>query len=91
VEMKQASKSVRILDLIASKDGMRFTDIQRALWEMTYSHRPFTRDVRGYWCTNLLGGFDHAGLLSFYCIKCPDGLWRQHRPHSSKPWQFGKN
>jgi len=90
VEMKQVSKTVRILDLIASIDGMRFTDIQRALWEMSHTE-PFTRELRGYWCTNLLGGmYYHAGILNFYCEKGADGLWRTKRTHGEKPWQLVK-
>jgi len=86
VEMKQVSKTVRILDLIASIDGMRFTDIQRALWEMSHT-RPFTRAERGYWCTNLCGGFYyHPGILNFYCEKGADGLWRTKLAHGAKPW-----
>ena len=86
---KKISKSVAILDLIASKPGgMRFTDIQRALWEMTYPDRPFTRELRGYWCTNLLGGtYYHRGLLRFYCVKDKSGKWvRNETSHNGKPW-----
>jgi hypothetical protein len=70
------SKSVAILKLIAVHDGMRFGEIQDALWAMTYgTARP--KHVRGYWCTNLLGGpFYHAGLLHTFCTKGADGKWR---------------
>lgn len=87
---QRESKSVRILDLIeASGDaGMRFTDIQSALWHMTHL-RPFTRELRGYWCTNLYGGpFYHPGLLNFYCEKNGAGCWVRKRgiPHGGHPW-----
>jgi len=94
--MNKESKSLRILNLIASVDGMRFTDIQRALWEMTHSE-PFTPKQRGYWCVGLTGcrlnsfivpARYSVGLLSFYCEKGPDGLWRSKRPHSRMPWTF---
>lgn len=86
--MNENSKSVRILDLIEERGGMRFTDIQAALWGMTHS-TPFTREVRGYWCTNLLGGpFYHAGLLRFFCDRGKDGLWRRNDiPHRGAPWR----
>lgn len=83
------SKSVRILDLIASQPGgMSFTAIQRALWEMTYPGRTFTRELRGYWCTNLYGGlYYHNGLLKTYCTKQANGLWKRNEtPHNGKPW-----
>jgi hypothetical protein len=85
--MEKQSKSVRILDLIAKCDGMRFTEIQRALWKMS-NLRPFTRELRGYWCTNLCGGMHyHAGLLNFFCDKGKDGLWRRNKtPHKGHPW-----
>ena len=82
------SKSVRILDMIAVSDGMRFTDIQRALWYMSHA-RAFTREVRGYWCTNLLGveWTGLRGLLRTFCVKGPDGLWRRNDvPHSGHPF-----
>lgn len=89
METKKVSKSVRILNLIeASGDaGMRFTDIQRALWRMSHM-TPFTRQYRGYWCTNLCGGMHyHAGLLHFFCDKGEDGLWRRNAvPHQEHPW-----
>ena len=88
--MKQVkSKSVRILDIIASRDGMRFTDIQEALWKMTHK-KPFTRQLRGYWCTNLLGGMMyHEGLLHYYCVKGKDGLWRRNKKsHNGHPFRW---
>lgn len=87
--MERQSKSVRILDLIAAsgEKGMRFTDIQRALWTMS-NMRPFTRALRGYWCTNLLGvPFYREGLLRFFCEKNEDGNWvRNELPHMDHPW-----
>ena len=85
--MVKQSKSVRILDIIASRDGTRFTDVQRMLWGMSRCE-PFTRQYRGYWCTNLLGGAHyHAGLLRFFCEKGADGLWRRNDiPHEGHPW-----
>ena len=86
--MNKESKSVRILDLLAAHpDGLKFSALQRALWEMTHL-RPFTRDLRGYWCTNLLGGMHyHAGLLRFFATKGADGLWRRNDvPHNGRPW-----
>jgi hypothetical protein len=92
--MANQSKSVRILDLIALSPGMRFSDIQKALWHMTYppGTRPWEArgdSCRGYWCTNLLGGMHyHAGLLRFFCTKGADGLWRRNnKPHQGKPWR----
>ena len=89
------SKSVRILDMIADSGcrGMRFTDIQRTLWEMSHPDRPFTRAVRGYWCTNLLGGrYYHNGLLHTFAVKGTDGLWRRNCiSHRESPWAIVKN
>lgn len=88
--MSTTSKSVRILELLASVGdiGMRFTDIQRALWEMSHPAGTFTRRVRGYWCTNLLGGmYYHPGLLHTYATKGQDGRWRRNdKVHNGKPW-----
>lgn len=66
---------------------MRFTDIQRALWRMSHI-TPFTRELRGYWCTNLCGGmFYHAGLLKFFCVKGEGGRWRRNEvKHKGHPW-----
>lgn len=87
------SKTQRILDILELSDGMRFTDIQRVLWEMTHPKGSFTREFRGYWCTNLLGGgFYHAGILRFFATKGPDGLWRRNsRPHHGTPWTTMKS
>lgn len=83
------SKSVAILDILAASDGMRYTDIQKALWRMSHL-RPFTRNERGYWSTNLTsGGFwsGRQGLLARYATKGADGLWRRNNvPHNGKPW-----
>lgn len=73
------NKSQRILEVIANSNGMRFTDIQKTLWEMTHPKGSFTRENRGYWCTNLLGGdFYHRGILKHFCVKGSDGLWRRN-------------
>jgi len=81
------NKSFRILNIIAANDGMRFTDIQRLLWEMNHPKGTFTRRLRGYWCTNLLGTVTRDGLLRHWCVKGPDGLWRRNaKPMSKKPW-----
>lgn len=99
------SKSVRILDFIAKRDGTSFTDIQRELCRMSgldYDRASLVQELggdglwrtraknrlRGYWCTNLLGGSHyHAGLLNFYCTKGKDGLWRRNRKkHYGSPW-----
>lgn len=88
MDAKKNSKSVRILDILAAHpEGLKFTVIQRLLWEMTHM-RPFTKDLRGYWCTNLLGGsMYHAGLLRFFATKGADGLWRRNDvPHNGRPW-----
>ncbi|NIN66045.1 MAG: hypothetical protein GTO63_15395 [Anaerolineae bacterium] len=89
METKKVSKSVRILDMIAEtgEEGMRFTDIQRALWRMSHIV-PFTRALRGYWCTNLCGGmYYHQGLLNFFCVKGEDGRWRRNEvDHKGHPW-----
>jgi hypothetical protein len=87
--MANLSKSVRILDLIDLSPGMRLKDIQEALWKMTHPTRPFTRDLRGYWCTNLLGGMHyHPGILRFFCTKGADGLWRRNtKDHQGHPWR----
>lgn len=84
------SKSTYILDLIARSgpEGMRFTDIQRTLWSVSHPDTPFTRDLRGYWCTNLLGGSTyHLGLLGAFCTKLPSGRYvRNDTPHEDAPW-----
>jgi hypothetical protein len=84
---KMSSKSVRILDAIKDSDGMRFRDIQKLLWYMN-NDTPFTRDLRGYWCTNLCGSWaSHPGLLAVFCVKGNDGLWRRNNTsHEGKPW-----
>lgn len=91
--VKGESKSVRILDMIdvSGDTGMRFTEIPAALWSMTHAE-PFTRVVRGYWCTNLLGGPEyHRGLLRHFAVKGSDGRWRRnYRPHCGKPWALVK-
>jgi len=75
------SKSVRVLDLIADRGGMRYTDIQRALWEMSHPGEPMR--CRAYWGTNL----GYLGLLETYCFKGSDGLWhRNDVPHHNRPW-----
>jgi hypothetical protein len=82
-----SGKTVRMLDTIAANDGMRFRDIQKLLWNMS-NDTPFTRDLRGYWCTNLLGGeYYHQGILRFFCVK-QNGLWHRRlwQPHFGKPW-----
>lgn len=85
-----AKKSVQILDMIEASEGMRFTDIQRALWRMSNPGDPKTEMSRGYWCTNLCGGFYYGpGLLHFYCDKGEDGLWHRNTnyPHHGTPWR----
>jgi hypothetical protein len=80
-----ATKSVRILDMLeqAGDNGMEFGEIQEALWLMSHS-TPFTREVRGYWCTNLCY---RPGLLKVFATKGPDGLWRRNTtPHNGHPW-----
>ncbi len=82
------SKTVRMLDAIETSGGMRFRDIQKLLWYMS-NDTPFNRGLRGYWCTNLLGGeYYHQGILRFFCVKAEDGLWyrRLWTPHFGKPW-----
>ncbi len=85
------SKSLRILDAIAEagSEGMRFTDIQRMLWEMSNPVGTFTKKLRGYWCTALIGGAHyHGGLLKTFAVKGDDGRWRRNkRSHNGKPWQ----
>lgn len=86
------SKSYRILCLIRDRDGMRLTDIQRELWYMDpeNSGTMFCRLLRGYWCTNLLGGkFYHGGLLRTFCEKREDGKWHYvgTDPVPRKPWR----
>ncbi len=90
------SKSVRVLDLLAlaGSKGMRFSEIQQALWEMTYEpeDRPWvarSSSCRGYWCTNLCGGpFYHRGLLNFFATRGADGRWRRNKvAHNGRPWK----
>jgi hypothetical protein len=92
---KNKSKSLRILELIkaSGEEGMRFTDIQRALWEMSHKTRPFSREVRGYWCTNLCGGGNscHPGLLYAYCSKNDAGRWVLTEAFGDKPWKLIDN
>lgn len=98
----KASKSVRILNILerAGTRGLSFTDIQSELWLMSYPDKgeefdcdlDYTgkaRRLRGYWCTNLLGGMHyHAGLLRFFAVKGRDGLWRRNSiPHNGRPWR----
>lgn len=42
------SKSVRILNIIASRDGMRLRDIQLELWKMTHGRKPVLDSFRGW-------------------------------------------
>jgi hypothetical protein len=75
---KLPSKSVRILTLIELLDGMRYTEIVRALCGMSG-----TRFTKGHWGTNLI----HLGLLRSFCTKGSDGKWRRNsRPHHGHPW-----
>lgn len=84
--MKQL-KSVAILDMIERRGGMRFTDIQRELWAMLYGSKEFTRENRGWWCTNLLGDINRDGLLRVYCNKV-NGKWvRNNIDHCGRPWK----
>jgi hypothetical protein len=82
------TKTTRLLEIIGKSNGMRFTDIQRTLWEMSNPIGTFTRNLRGYWCTSLLGGeYYHRGLLRVYCVRGPDKLWRRNsKPLPAKPW-----
>lgn len=101
--MNKLSKSVRILDILEARgaQGMTFTDIQAELWIMSHpgkgeefdcdlDYTGKARRLRGYWCTNLLGGMHyHAGLLRFYADKGPDGLWRRNaKRHNGHPWRW---
>lgn len=106
--IKKASKSVQILDLLeaAGDRGMSFTDIQAALWLMSYPDgkeefdtamspcygRSPQRRLRGYWCTNLLGGrYYHDGLLHTFADKGADGRWRRNAVrHHGQPWSLVK-
>lgn len=86
---KNPSYSVRILDLIASKpEGMRFTEMQRALWEMSHPGQPFTRAQRCWWCGPLAGAqsYHGIGLLRMYCTKIGRQYVRNAVPHDGKPW-----
>jgi hypothetical protein len=89
------SKSLRILDVLAAAgaEGLRFTDIQRMLWEMSNPVGSFTSGLRGYWCTALVGGVHyHGGLLKTFATKGEDGRWRRNqRSHNGKPWQVIHN
>lgn len=82
------SKTVRILNLIGDQNGMRFSEIQKVLWEMSNPIGTFTRAQRGYWCCSLLGmGRYNRGLLYEYCVKGKDGLWRRNdRVLPAMPW-----
>lgn len=99
--MNKASKSVRILDLLADAGtvGLCFTDIQAALWVMSHPDKEEefdcdmdytgkSRRLRGYWCTSLVGGpHYHQGLLRFFAVKGADGRWRRNSiPHNDRPW-----
>lgn len=92
----KTSKSRRILDLIAAagKRGMRYTEIQEALWKMTYPDAPFRvpstipyykgqNSNRGYWSTNL------TPLLNYYCTQSKPGApyVRNRRDHKGEPWR----
>ena len=94
--METETKSSRILDIIAKSSGMRFTDIQKALWEMNHPKGTFTRKQRGYWCDNLLGCHYpwkkllpfRQGLLERFCVKGKDGLWRRNKKAIvNSPWK----
>lgn len=83
------SKSARLLAHISRHPGgLTFTQIQRFVWEMNHPGRPFTRSQRGYWCTNLLGGFYyHDGILRTFCTKGEDGRWRRNeKAGAERPW-----
>lgn len=82
------SYTTRILALIAAsgETGMTFTEIQKALFEMSHTTMRYTRADRGWWCCNLTGhgtydGRRH-GLLNVFCTKTPSGRWvRNNVPH----------
>jgi hypothetical protein len=88
---QKLNKSIAILDLLEQlgETGMRFSDIQAELWNMSHPRGPgITRALRGYWCTALLGGSHyHRGLLRVYADKGADGRWRRNSvAHEGKPW-----
>jgi hypothetical protein len=81
------SQTKRILEFIANSNGVTFTQIQRELFGYTHT-RSFTRQDRGWWCTNLLGSpMNHEGLLHVFCEK-RDGKWhRNNVQHGVHPWK----
>lgn len=85
---RKLSITERFLDLFAGKpEGMRFSEIQRALWDMRV-RSCHTTMPRSWWCTNLVGAlYSHVGLLATYATKGSDGRWyRNSVAHEGKPW-----
>lgn len=94
------SKTHLILQAIANaKDGLRFGEIQKVLWEMDHPDTPFTRKNRGWWCSNLLGTtlakldslYGHQGILHTFCVK-ENGKWKRNDVEIPQhPWTIINN
>jgi hypothetical protein len=83
------SYTIWILEYISRHNGLTFTQIQKALWNMSHNSNaePFTRKSRGWWCTQLLGSpYNHDGLLHTFCEKRNGKWYRNNIQHGKHPW-----
>jgi hypothetical protein len=87
--VSKQSKTVLLLDELARRpEGMTFRELQKFIWNLSNPDKPFTRALRGYWCTNLTGGrMYHRGLLDCFAYKADNRYFRNHRSHFGQPWK----
>lgn len=88
---RKGTATEQLLRLIDSTPGgMRFTEIQRAMWLLKNPGGDVRTMSRGHYCTYFLGGpWYHAGVLRFFCIKDPQtGRWVRNPAVEIKgPWK----
>ena len=68
--------------LEAGSNGIRFTDAQRIAYKKAYPDRKYTRENRGFWCSNLAGAHSSYGGVHrkslferWGCKKLPNGKY----------------
>lgn len=82
--------AVQVLDFIAAAGlkGRSFSEIQKFAWHASHGDLPYPKNIRGWWCDSLLGGWGHRGLLKVFCTRPgPKGRWiRNSRHHFGTPF-----
>ena len=87
---KQASKTVRILDLIEQRGGMTYSQIVKQLYKWSHPDSDYSHSNRGFWASNLCSIRRHKGILDTFCTKVGK-LWvRNSTPHHDRPWAIIK-